>query len=288
MSKKRDFYKMQGTGNDFVMVDDRGDTFPTGVDHLRNICDRRRGIGGDGVILLKEGEEEPFRMEMYNPDGSRAEMCGNGIRCLARLINDLGGVDRRSFSIETDAGVKNVTLTDHSDDAGAPWVRVDMGVPGTDRSDVPMNGPEGQVIEEELEAAGRSFTITAVSMGNPHCVIFVDDASSVPLEEWGSEIEYHDAFPERTNVEFVEVLEPNKLRQRTWERGAGETEACGTGACGVTVASILTGRAESPMSIHLDGGTLKTEWEGEGRSVFMEGPAEYCFEGTWTLPEDIQ
>ncbi len=275
------FFKMNGTRNDFVLFDGRTlDRHPP-EDEIRLICDRKQGVGADGVLLIEQGDRAPFRMVMYNPDGSRPEMCGNGIRCFARLLYDLGEVDDTAFSVETDAGLKEIEL--RLDDRGETVrsVRVDMGKPGLNRSEVPMNGPDGPVRDEVIEAANEEFQITAVSTGNPHVTIFVDDVESVPLEKWGPALERHSAFPEDTNVHFAEVWGDHELRQRTWERGAGETEACGTGACGITVSSIVTGRASSPVTVHLDGGDLHVSWEGDDEPIYMEGPAEYGFTGEW-------
>lgn len=280
------FYKMNGIGNDFVLFDARSFAEHPTKSEVKLLCDRKRGVGSDGVILLEEGDAEPFRMVMYNPDGSRPEMCGNGIRCIARLIYDLGATDQTEFNIETDAGIKELSLSLDEETGEVDGVSVNMGQAGLNRSEVPMKGPEGPVRDEPIETEDEEFEITAVSTGNPHITIFVDEAEEVPLEEWGPPLEYHDAFPERTNVHFVEVLGDHELRQRTWERGAGVTEACGTGACGVSVSAIATNRAASPITVHLDGGDLHIQWDGEDQPIFMEGPAEYCFTGEWVIRDD--
>ena len=285
-SKQLPFYKMNGIGNDFVLFDARTFDKHPPESEVQLLCDRKRGVGADGVILLEEGDEHPFRMVMYNPDGSRPEMCGNGIRCIARLIYDLGASDRTDFKIETDAGVKELQLRVDETSGDVEGVRVNMGAPGLTRSQVPMNGPDEPVRDEPIQIENQAFDITAVSTGNPHITIFVDDAEDVKLEEWGPQLEYHDAFPERTNVHFVEVLGDHELRQRTWERGAGVTEACGTGACGVSVSSIVTDRAASPITVHLDGGDLNISWSGNEDPIYMEGPAEYCFTGDWSIRDD--
>ncbi len=277
------FYKMNGTRNDFVLFDGRSFQEHPPEDEIQLLCDRKRGVGADGLLLIEEGEEAPFRMVMFNPDGSRPEMCGNGIRCFARLLYDLGEVERPDFTVETDAGLKEIELRLDNRNETVEGVRVNMGSPGLQRSEIPMKGPDGPVQDEQLEVNGKEFQVTAVSTGNPHVTIFVENAEDVPLRDWGPELECHSAFPEDTNVHFVEVLGEHELRQRTWERGAGVTEACGTGACGITVSSIITNRASSPVDVHLDGGDLRISWDRDGSPIYMEGPAEYNFTGEWSV-----
>jgi len=277
------FYKMNGTRNDFVLFDGRALDDAPPEPEIQAICDRKSGVGADGILLLETGRETPFRMVMYNPDGSRPEMCGNGIRCFARLLYDLGEVRETSFPVETDAGRKEIQLRLDDQEASVEAVRVNMGTPGLRRSEVPMKGPDGTVRDERIEAAGEQFEVTAVSTGNPHITIYTNDVESVPLEEWGPALEHHSAFPEDTNVHFVEVRGEHELRQKTWERGAGKTEACGTGACGITVSSIVTGRVSSPVNVILDGGELTVSWDEDGAPIYMEGPAEYGFTGEWPV-----
>lgn len=267
------FTKMHGIGNDFVMVDTLQDGYPAeGLAELsRQVNDRRFGIGGDGLILVEKGASEPFRMRMFNPDGSESEMCGNGIRCFARLLRDHGHTTDPRVPVETGAGRLVVELLPDG------RVRVDMGKAWLQRSEIPMSGPETETFQEQPI---DKYTGTAVSMGNPHLVIFVDDVASVDLAAEGSRLEHDDHFPNRVNVHFVQLLGDGILQQRTWERGAGATLACGTGACATAVAAFLTGRAPRKSQVRLPGGNLEIEYLEDGR-VLMTGPAETVFEGEW-------
>ncbi len=255
------FTKMQGIGNDFVMLDTLRD--PLTVEDLpllsRSLNDRKFGIGGDGLILLERGDSAPFRMRMLNPDGSESEMCGNGVRCCARLIRDHGHSDASTIPIETGAGVLELQFV-------GDLVRVDMGL--------------ATILDLVEQPIGEDYLGTAVSMGNPHLVIFVDDVASVDLLRLGPFFEHHPFFPNRTNVHFAQVVDRTHLIQRTWERGARVTLACGTGACSVGVAAAVTGRAERDVSVQLPGGVLRIEYVDDGR-VFMTGAAETVFEGRW-------
>jgi len=274
------FTKMHGTGNDYVYVDAFAETITDPASLAREVSDRNFGIGSDGLILILPSEQADLRMRMFNADGSEAEMCGNGIRCVAKYAFDRGRVSKRTLDVETGAGVLTLDLfTGRS--GKVERVRVNMGRPGLLRGDLPMTGPPGErVIDQELTVLERTFRITCVSMGNPHCVIFVDDLAGFPLAHFGPAIENHPLFPRRTNVEFVEVVSAGEVRQRTWERGAGETLACGTGASAVTVAGLLTGRTGSRLLNHLTGGDLEMEWDGEG-DVYMTGPAVEVFTGCY-------
>lgn len=268
---------MHGIGNDFVLLDaireNLGETdFP---ELAVRMCERRRGIGADGILVAEKASEGRFRMRMWNPDGSESEMCGNGIRCFARYLVDLGHSPERQLQVETGAGLLRPVVLD--DDR----VRVDMGPPHLRRQDIPMEGPaDATFIDQPITVNAMTFAATAVSMGNPHLVIFVDDVSAVPLEEWGPALENHPQFPNRTNVHFVQVRSAKHLIQRTWERGAGATLACGTGACATAVAGRLARRSGEHVLITLPGGDLEIECR-EDEPVFMTGPAEYVFEGTW-------
>lgn len=275
------FTKMHGIGNDFVMVDTIDSPLPSGVegqevsafaDLARKVNDRRFGIGGDGLILLEKGDQAPFRMRMFNPDGSESEMCGNGIRCFAVLLRDLGHLSGDSVEVETGAGTLKLDLVGGND------VRVDMGPARLTRGEIPMTGAADERFIDQ--PVGDGFSGTAVSMGNPHLVIFVDDVQKVDLELLGPKFEHHALFPRRTNVHFVQVVDRGTLIQRTWERGAGITLACGTGACSVAVAGFLTGRSDRIAQVRLPGGNLKIEYLEDGR-VLMTGPAETVFEGEW-------
>jgi diaminopimelate epimerase len=265
------FTKMQGIGNDFVMVDSIAEPLDADLPTLaRRVNDRRFGVGGDGLILMERGVLAPFRMRMFNPDGSPSEMCGNGIRCFAVMLKDHGHLTASSTDVETGAGILNVELLDGGS------VKVDMGMARLTRGDIGMAGPKDEQFVDQ--PVGRGFKGTAVGMGNPHLVIFVDDVASVELEYLGREFEKHELFPNRTNTHFVQVVDRSHVIQRTWERGAGATLACGTGACAVAVAGFLTGRTERSVESKLPGGSLHLEYQEDGR-VLMTGPAETVFEG---------
>jgi diaminopimelate epimerase len=267
------FTKMHGLGNDFVMVDTLSDGLPPGdlAELSRQVNDRRLGIGGDGLILLEKGDSAPFRMRMFNPDGSESEMCGNGIRCFAKLLRDHKHTTQTEVPIDTGAGRLVVELLQDG------RVRVDMSEARLLRGEIPMLGPSGEQFVEEPIGAYRG---TAVSMGNPHLVIFVDDVAAIDLRTEGARLEHHELFPNRVNVHFVQVLDSGVLLQRTWERGAGATLACGTGACATAVAAFLTGRASRRSEVRLPGGSLDIEYRDDER-VLMTGPAETVFEGEW-------
>ncbi len=277
------FTKMQGIGNDFVVVNALSDApDEAGLPDLsRRLNDRKFGIGGDGLVLVLPSKIADFRMRMFNPDGSESEMCGNGIRCFARFVHDHKLYPEPQIKVETLAGVKIVRLQLRGGSVEA--VRVEMGTPRLLRSEIPMRGDDnGRVIGEGLKVEGRRFEITAVSMGNPHVLIFEDNLDKLPLERFGPAIETHRAFPERTNVHFIHVCNAGEIRIRTWERGAGATLACGTGACAAVVASVLNDKTGRNVLVHLPGGDLRVEWLGDNR-VVMTGPAEEVFTGEIAL-----
>jgi diaminopimelate epimerase len=269
------FAKLHGTANDFVYVDARagfpGD--PAAV--ARRLCDRRRGIGADGLILVLPATEGDVRMGIWNADGSRAEMCGNGIRGLAKFVHDGGLVTKNPLAVETDAGVKMLAL--HVDGGRVARVTVDMGTPEWRGRAIPVDA-DGEVVERPLVVDGRTWTVTCVSMGNPHCVVFVDDVEALPLATLGPPFEHHPFFPRRVNTEFVRVESRERLTMRVWERGAGETMACGTGACAVAVAAARTGRAARQVVVTLPGGPLEVDWRDDDR-VLMTGDAVFVFDG---------
>ncbi len=272
------FTKMQGAGNDYVYVNCFEERVENPEQVAVKVSNRNFGIGSDGLILLLPSEKADLRMRMFNADGSESEMCGNGIRCVAKYAYDRGLVAKKEITVETGAGVLTLQLfTDGRN--RVEKVRVNMGAPRLARSEIPMlgNGPE-RVVAEPLNILHTTFSITCVSMGNPHCVIFVDDAESFQVEKYGPLIENHELFPRRTNVEFVQVISPTEVRQRTWERGAGETLACGTGASAVCVAGALNGLTGRKILNHLSGGDLELEWAGDG-NVYMTGPAVEVFSG---------
>ena len=275
------FTKMQGLGNDYVYVDGWTQRVADPVAAAKFVSNRQFGIGSDGLIIVHPSAVADFRMEMYNADGSRGAMCGNGIRCCAKLVYEAGHARKAHLTAETDSGIKEMDLT--VSDGKVTSVRVNMGAPILERSKIPMLGPEGagddRVISEQLHVQDHVFPVTAVSMGNPHCVLFVEDPERFPVEQVGRVIETLPVFPNRTNVEFVKVVSRSELVQRTWERGSGETLACGTGACAVAVAAQLNGLADKKVTIHLKGGDLVIEWEGEGAPVFKTGPAVLVFRG---------
>jgi diaminopimelate epimerase len=274
------FTKMQGAGNDYVYVDGFTTTIADPAALARAVSDRHFGVGGDGLILILPSAVAAVRMRIFNADGSEAEMCGNGLRCVAKYAYDHGLVETLGITVETGAGLLPVEMFTNA--AGrVDRVRVNMGRPRLTRAEIPLSGPpEQRVIDQELAVLDRTLRINCVSMGNPHCVIFVDDLANFPVAEYGPAIEQHPLFPRRTNVEFVQVLSAGEVRQRTWERGAGETLACGTGAAAVTVAGLLTGRTGNRLLNHLAGGDLEMAWDGDGE-VFMTGPAVEVFTGDY-------
>lgn len=265
------FSKLQGIGNDFVVIDSlREASLPPDLPAFaKRACDRRFGIGGDGIILLEKGEQAPYRMRMLNPDGSEAEMCGNGLRCMARMMVDHGYVSEPHMPVETGAGVLDIEfLPDQR-------FRIDVGPAGLTRGDVGMTGPAD---EQFFDAEIGGYNGTAVSIGNPHLVLFMDDVAPIDLVQEGPPLERHPLFPNRINVHFAQVVDRNTLIQRTWERGAGVTLACGTGACSVAVAGFVTGRSNRKVEVRLPGGNLEIEYLESG-NVLMTGPAEKVFDG---------
>lgn len=275
------FTKMHGLGNDFVLVNGFREKIEGDMGQLaRRICDRRFGIGSDGLIFLLPSDVADIKMRMFNPDGSEAEMCGNGIRCLARLAYEEGLVRGTVIRVETLAGVVVPELI--LDGGKVSQVRVDMGEPKFLRREIPMLGEGDTAVEIPLEVEGEIWKGTCLSMGNPHCVIFVPRVEEAPVSELGPRLEHHPLFPQRTNVEFIEVQSPAEIKMRVWERGAGETLACGTGACAAAVASALTGRTAREVVVHLTAGDLKIEWAANNH-VFMSGPAVRVFEGIYYL-----
>ncbi len=274
------FAKMQGAGNDYVYINGFEEMVEDPAKMARELSNRNFGIGSDGLILILPSRKADVRMRMFNSDGSESEMCGNGVRCVAKYAFDHGLVNKKEITAETGAGILTLQLFTNSGNK-VDKVRVNMGKPRLTRGEIPMTGePDGQVVAQELHVSDRTFHITCVSMGNPHCVIFVDNVEEFPVAKYGPLIETHALFPNRTNVEFVEIVSPSEVRQRTWERGAGETLACGTGASAVAVAGVLCGRTERSILNHLSGGDLEMEWTEEGH-VFMTGPAVQVFEGEY-------
>lgn len=275
------FTKMHGAGNDYVYVNCFDQPIPADAPELaRQMSHRHFGIGGDGLILIRPSDVADARMQMFNADGSEAEMCGNGIRCVAKYVYDHGISQKSTLQIETGAGV--LTLEVKTTNGKVDLVRVDMGEPILDAAKIPTKLPGSPVVNAELEIGGTTFQATCVSMGNPHCIIFVEEASDDLVLGVGPKIEVSDVFPAKVNVEFIEVISPTEVRQRTWERGSGETWACGTGASAVCVAGVLAGRTERKILNHLLGGDLELEWDEASNHVFMTGPATEVFSGEWT------
>lgn len=267
------FVKMHGLGNDFVIAEANSwDEAYQLQPFAQLVCDRHFGIGADGLIVVGPDAEMDVFMRIFNPDGSEPEMCGNGIRCVARYACDRGWVSREAISVRTLAGPRYPQVTVEGS------VRVDMGQPILERRLIPMQG-EGSPIRAKISTEQGEFEITAVSMGNPHCICFVEDVDKSPVAAWGSMLETHPMFPARTNVEFVQVLARDEMIMRVWERGAGITLACGTGACATLVAAVLNGLSDRKATVHLLGGDLLIEWDETDQHVYMTGPAEYVFKG---------
>ena len=271
------FTKMQGTGNDYVYIDCFRETIEHPEVLVTKISDRHKGIGSDGLVLIMPSETCDFRMRMFNPDGSESPMCGNASRCVGKYVYDNGLTKKTRISLETKAGIKYLQLFTKA--GKVEKVCVDMGEPILKASSVPVNIKEEQIINYKVNFAPEQYAITCVSMGNPHTVIFTTDIDKLPLEREGSKIECFRLFPERTNVEFVEIISSTKANVRVWERGTGETQACGTGACAVLVSGVLTGRLEREAIISLPGGDLKIEWNINDNHIYMTGDAVTIFNG---------
>jgi len=273
------FTKLHGIGNDYIYIN----AIKHPVENPKKLAiamsNRNFGVGSDGLILILPSDKADFTMRMFNADGSEAEMCGNGIRGFAKYVYDHGLTKKTTIAVETLAGIKQVRCIVKN--GKVHTVTVDMGEPILLRDKIPMLGNPGTVIEEDLHVDGVKFSITAVSMGNPHVVIYVEDVKNFPVEKYGPMIENHELFPKRTNVEFVQIVTGKEVIQRTWERGSGETLACGTGASAVTVAGVLTEKTDRRLKVHLKGGNLAIEWNNKDNHVYLTGPAEEVFEGVW-------
>ncbi|MCJ8011278.1 diaminopimelate epimerase [Paenibacillus sp. KQZ6P-2] len=277
-----EFTKMHGLGNDFIVIYGE-QALP---DHVAELavkwCDRYFGIGADGLVYILPSEQADYRMRIINSDGSEAEQCGNAIRCVAKYVYDHGYVQREEITIETlGAGVQKVSI--HTDNGKAAAVTVDMGEPVLEGLKIPTTIDSTPVVDVPLEAEGASFQFTAVSMGNPHCVIYVDDAVSFDLNTWGPKLEVHPLFPKKVNVEFATVLDRQTIDMRVWERGAGPTFACGTGACATLVSSVLNGKTDRKAEVRLKGGSLFIQWNEQDNRVYMTGPAAFVYTGNVAL-----
>ena len=272
------FTKMHGIGNDYIYVNcmDGIDFDP--VQTSIALSDRHFGVGSDGMILICPSDKADFRMRMFNADGSEGRMCGNGIRCFAKYVYCKGLTEKTVLTIETLAGIKTAWLILDSNDVSA--VRVDMGSPILEPSLIPVEFSGERMVDEKIDAAGKTWNVTAISMGNPHCVTYVEDVYSLDLEKIGPMFENHPMFPERVNTEFVSKIDGSTVQMRVWERGSGETWACGTGACAVAVASVLNGVvASDSVTVQLRGGDLHIEWDRKENKIYMTGPAAFVYEG---------
>lgn len=275
------FTKMQGLGNDYVYVNCFKETIENPPEVAKKVSNRNFGIGSDGLIMINPSDVADFEMEMYNADGSRSEMCGNGIRCAGKYVYDYGLTEKEHISVETLAGIKYLDLT--VEDGKVKLVKVDMGSPELVPANIPIVADGDRVIDEPINVNGTEYRMTGVSMGNPHAVVYVEDVKGLDIETIGPAFENHERFPNRVNTEFVKVLDRNTVEMRVWERGSGETMACGTGACAVAVACILNGLTEDKVTVKLLGGDLQIEWDKEADKVYMTGPAEVSFDGEINL-----
>ena len=273
------FTKMHGCGNDYIYVNGFEEKIEQNEkpELVKKLSDRHFGIGGDGVIFINPSEEADFEMEMYNADGSRAEMCGNGIRCVGKFVYDKGLTEKNEISVISFGKTKYLTL--YTENGKVSTVRVNMGTPEFAAANIPVVSDKEQVLDEEIEVKGQTYKMTCVSMGNPHAVVFIDDVKNLKIEQIGPFFENHERFPKRTNTEFVQLVDRSHVKMRVWERGTGETLACGTGCCATAAACILNGVTENKVTVELLGGELFIEWNREENVIFMTGPAETVFEG---------
>jgi len=283
--KPMKFTKMHGIGNDYVYVNCFEESVKNPAEVSKFVSDRHFGIGSDGLILISPSAIADFRMNIYNADGSQAEMCGNGIRCVAKYVYDYGLTDKTEISVETLAGIKYLRL--QVENGKVASVEVNMGAPILEPKEIPVAVEESPVVNVPVEVKGKIYHMTCVSMGNPHAIIFMNNVKDLDIAAIGPYFENHTVFPKRTNTEFVEVLDRNTVNMRVWERGSDETLACGTGACATTVACILNDKTESEVTVHLLGGDLKIRWDREANQVYMTGPATVVFDGEITLPDGI-
>lgn len=269
---KIQFTKMHGTGNDFIVLDCRKKKVPNLKKFAKEYCDRRFGVGADQVLVIENSRKADFKMSIYNADGSDVGMCGNGLRCLAKYVRDEKMTSKSEIRVETPAGIQTAKILSKNK------VQVDMGAPILKGKQIPVN-LSGRVINRPIRVDGKEIRATCVSMGNPHCVLFVDDPKTYPVEKMGPQLERHHLFPQRTNVEFARAVSPTLIEMRVWERGAGETLACGSGACAVAVAAVLNNQAGREVKVKLPGGVLEIEWNREDDHVYMTGEAATVFKG---------
>ncbi len=271
------FTKMEGLGNDYIYVNCLQETVENPKEFAIKYSDRHFGIGSDGLIMICPSEVADFRMDMYNADGSQSEMCGNGVRCVGKYVYDYGLTDKTTVAIETLAGIKYLDLT--IENGKVSLITVDMGEPELIAAKVPVLVDSEQAIDTPIVVKDKEYRMTCISMGNPHAVIFVDSVKDLPMEEIGPLFEKHSVFPNRTNTEFIEVLSDTEVNMRVWERGSGETLACGTGACASAVACVLNHKTQDTITLHLLGGDLKVKWDRDTNKVYMTGPAKVVFDG---------
>ncbi|GHV54730.1 diaminopimelate epimerase [Deltaproteobacteria bacterium] len=278
------FVKMEGLGNDYIYIEEFGNPLQDAANLSIKLSDRHFGIGGDGIILIGDSNNADFRMRIFNADGSEAEMCGNGTRCVGKYLYDRGFTPNTTLTLETGAGIRTLELTLEHDVVSG--VRVDMGEPTLEPARIPVNDSGKDFIDREMTVGGKKYRGTAVSMGNPHIVIPVAEVDTLDLETIGPLFENHELFPRRINTEFVQILSKTEVKMRVWERGSGETLACGTGACATAVACALNKLTERAIAIHLRGGDLRIEWAANN-GVYMTGPATHVFEGEYMVPADF-
>lgn len=274
------FTKMHGCGNDYVYINCFEEKIENPTELAIKVSNRHFGVGSDGLILICPSDKADFRMDMYNADGSQSEMCGNGIRCVGKYVYDYGLTNKDEVSVETLAGIKYLKF--QIEDGKVKMITVDMGEPELIAANVPVISENEKAIDEEIIVDGVAYRMTCVSMGNPHSVVFVDSTSEFPLEEIGPKFESHERFPRRVNAEFVQVLSENEVNMRVWERGTGETLACGTGTCATAVACILNGKTKDEVKVHLLGGDLIIKWDRDTNHIYMTGPAEVVFDGVFS------
>ncbi len=275
------FTKMHGCGNDYVYINGFVETVPNKPEFVKAASDRHFGIGSDGVIFINPSKEADFEMEMYNADGSRSEMCGNGIRCVGKYVYDYGMTDKTNITVMSAGAVKYLELTVRN--GKVVKVRVNMGKPELRAELIPVISPNDRVVDEEILVDEKTYKMTCVSMGNPHAVVFVDDVHNLPIEKIGPHFEHHKLFPKRTNTEFVQVIDRTHVRMRVWERGSGETLACGTGCCATAAACVLNNLTEDTITVQVLGGEIFIEWDRNEDIIYMTGPAETVFEGEIAL-----
>ena len=273
------FTKMHGCGNDYVYINGFTEKIENKPKWVQKVSDRHFGVGGDGAIFINPSDEADFEMEMYNADGTRAEMCGNGIRCVGKYVYDYGLTDKTQITVASFYKVKYLDLT--VENGKVSKVKVDMGTPILKAQEVPVVSENEQVVDEKIVVDGKEYAMTCVSMGNPHAVVFMDDVANLEIEKIGPSFENHERFPNRTNTEFVKVIDRNHVEMRVWERGTGETLACGTGCCATVVACVLNGLTDRKVCVKVLGGEIEIEWDEATGTVFMTGPATTVFDGEY-------